>query len=66
MPFWFAVVLLILAVSGIVLSFKFLQKGKPVRILCVIGCTLLALACAAYIGLTILFVDAVQHQPPSL
>ena len=27
-------------------------------------CVLLALASVAYIGLTILFVDAVQNQPP--
>mgnify|MGYP004629704401 FL=1 len=29
-------------------------------------CVLLAVACAAYIGLTILFVDAVQNRPPIL
>mgnify|MGYP007104455035 FL=1 len=29
-------------------------------------CILLAVACAAYIGLTILFVDAVQNRPPIL
>ena len=28
-------------------------------------CALLALVLAAYIGLTLLFVDAVQHQPPT-
>lgn len=27
---------------------------------------LLALACILYIGLTLLFVDAVQNQPPAL
>ena len=27
---------------------------------------LLALVCAAYIGLTLLFVDAVSNQPPTL
>lgn len=64
MPFWLAVVLLILAAAGIVLSRKYLQKSKPALMLCIIGCALLALACAVYIGLTILFVDAVQNQPP--
>ena len=28
-------------------------------------CILLALACTVYIGLTLLFVDAVSHQPPA-
>ena len=45
-----------------VLSRRYLRK--PVQIVCIILCVLLALASAAYIGLTILFVDAVQNQPP--
>ncbi len=62
MPLWLAVVLLLLALLGIVLSRRSLQK--PVQSVCVILCVLLAAACAAYIGLTILFVDAVQNQLP--
>lgn len=62
MPLWLAVALLILSLLGIVLSRRYLRK--PMQIVCVILCVLLAVACAAYIGLTILFVDAVQHQPP--
>ena len=38
---------------------------KPLQSVCVILCVLLAAACAAYIGLTLLFVDAVQNQPPA-
>lgn len=60
MPFWLAVVLLILAVSGIVLSCRYLLKSKLARTLCIICCTLLALACVIYIGLTLLLVEAVQ------
>ena len=30
-----------------------------------LAAALLAAACAAYIGLTLLFVDAVQNQPPA-
>ena len=62
MPLWLAVVLLLLSLLGIVLSRRYLRK--TVRSICVILCILLATACAAYIGLTILFVDAVQNRPP--
>ena len=62
MPLWLAVVLLLLSLLGIVLSRRYLYK--PMQTVCIILCVLLALASAAYIGLTILLVDAVQHQPP--
>lgn len=62
MPLWLAVVLLLLSLLGIVLSRRYLRKS--VQIVCVILCVLLALASAAYIGLTVLFVDVVQNQPP--
>ena len=62
MPLWLAVVLLALSLAGIVLSRRYLRK--PMQIVCVILCVLLALACATYIGLTLLFVDAVRNQPP--
>ena len=62
MPIWLAVVLLLLSLLGIGLSRHYLRK--PVQSVCVILCVLLAAACAAYIGLTLLFVDAVQNQPP--
>ena len=63
MPLWLAVVLLVLSLTGIVFSRRYLRK--TVRLICVILCVLLAAACAAYIGLTLLFVDAVQNQPPA-
>ena len=62
MPLWLAVVLLALSLSGIFLSRRYLRK--PLQSVCVILCVLLTVACAAYIGLTLLFVDAVQNQPP--
>ena len=62
MPLWLAVVLLLMSLLGIILSRRYLRKS--VQIVCVILCVLLALASAAYIGLTILFVDVVQNQPP--
>ena len=66
MPFWLAVVLLILAVAGIVLCRKYLRHSRTARMLCIAGCALIALACAVYIGLTILFVAAVSRQAPVL
>ena len=56
MPLWLAVLLLFL-------SRRFLSR--PAQTVCVVLCILLALACAVYIGLTLLFVDAVSHQPPA-
>lgn len=63
MPLWLAAVLLLLSLLGVVLSRRYLRK--PMQMICVILCVLLAVACAAYVGLTILFVDAVQNQPPA-
>ena len=40
------------------------ELSAPRRVLRTVLCVLLAVACAAYIGLTILFVDAVQAQLP--
>ena len=59
MPLWLAAALLVLSLSGIFLSRRYLRK--PLQSVCVILCVLLA----AYIGLTLLFVDAVQNQPPA-
>lgn len=62
MPLWLAAVLLLLALLGILLARRL---GRPARTVCTVVCALLALACAVYIGLTLLFVDAIQHQPPT-
>ena len=66
MPLWLAAVLLVLAAAGIVLCRKYLRGSKTAYVLCLLFCALLALACIVYIGLTLLFVDAVRHQPPAL
>lgn len=62
MPLWLAVILLLLALLGSFLSRR--CPSRPMRTVCLVLCILLALACAVYIGLTLLFVDAVQNQPP--
>lgn len=64
MKLWVAIVLLVLAVAGIVLSARGLRQRRALRTACVVLLSLAALACAVYIGLTLLFVDAVQNQPP--
>lgn len=66
MPLWMAVILLMLAAAGIIMSCRLIPKGSKARTPCIIICALLALACAAYIGLTLLFVDAVSNQPPTI
>ena len=60
-----ALILLILAVAGIVLTLKFLRKKPKLRIICFILLSLIALILAGYIGLTAIFIDAVRNQPPA-
>lgn len=64
MKLWVAVVLLAAALIGLIASARGLRQRKTLRLVCVTLCGLLALALAVYIGLTLLFVDAVQSQPP--
>lgn len=68
MPLWMAVVLFLMTLIGIACSclrLKKLPKGRSTRILPIVGFTLLAIVCAVYIGLTLLFVGAVSSQPPA-
>ncbi len=60
-----SVLLLVLAVAGIVLVYKFLRKKPKLRIACIVLLSLIALVLAGYIGLTAIFVDAVRNQPPA-
>lgn len=61
-----AVFLLALAVAGIVLAFRYLRKKPKLRIICLVLLSLIVLVLAGYIALTLIFVDAVSHQPPAL
>ena len=61
-----AVLLLAVALAGIVLAFRYLRKKPKLRIICLVLLSLIALVLAGYIGLTLLFVYAVSHQPPTL
>ena len=65
MPLWLAVLMLLLAL-GIALSRRYLRHDRSAQALCIVVCALAALACAVYIGLTVLLVAAVQDRPPTL
>lgn len=65
MELWVAAVLLVLVVLGIVLSSRLLKQKNKLRVFCMAVCILAALALMIYIGLTVIFVYAVQNQPPT-
>lgn len=58
--------LLAVAVIGIVLTSKYLRERRALCIACIVLLSLIALALICYIGLTLIFIDAVQNQPPAL
>ena len=60
-----AVLLLVVAVAGMVLAFRYLRKKPKLRIICLVLLSLIVLVLAGYIGLTLIFVDAVRNQPPA-
>ena len=57
--------LLAVAVIGIVLTSKYLRERRALCIACIVLLSLIALAFICYIGLTLIFIDAVQNQPPA-
>ena len=59
------VLLLLCTAAGIAACGIFLRGKKMLRAVLIALLSLLALALAAYIGLTLLFVYAVQSQPPA-
>lgn len=61
-----AILLLAVAIIGIVLTVKYLRERRTLRVVSIVLLSLIALALACYIGLTLIFVDAVQNQPPAL
>ena len=60
-----AVLLLVVAVAGIVLAFRYLRKKPKLRIICLVLLSLIVLVLVGYIALTLIFVDAVRNQPPA-
>ena len=57
-----AILLLVVAVAGIVLVYRYLRKKPKLRVVCLVLLSVIALVLAGYIALTLLFVYAVSHQ----
>ena len=64
MMFGMAAVQLILIIAGIILAVRGLQQRKILCIIIIVLLSVFGLALAVYMGLTMLFVDAVRSQPP--
>lgn len=64
MTLWAAVLLFLMVLAGIAAISLCLRKKRILRITCIVLLSLAALTLACYIGLTILFINAVQNQPP--
>ena len=60
-----AVLLLVVAVAGIVLAFRYLREKTKLRIICLVLLSLIVLVLVGYIALTLIFVDAARNQPPA-
>ena len=60
MPTWLAAVIMLLALAGIVSARKYLRSRRALQILCTVFCIFLALACAVYIGLTVLLLSLIH------
>ena len=65
MTMYAALILLIVAVAGIVLAFRFLRDKPKLRIICLVLLSLIALALVGYIGLCAIFAYAIYTQPPT-
>ena len=61
-----AILLLAVAVTGIVLVFRYLREKPKLRIICLVLLSLIVLVLVGYIGLTLIFVDSISHQPPTM
>ena len=59
-----AVLLFLIVLIGIAAVSLCLRQKRRLCIVCIALLSLIALALACYIGLTVLFVSAVQKQPP--
>lgn len=60
-----AVLLFVLAVSGTIVSARFLREKKTLRIIFMTLCIVIAAVLAVYIGLTAILLDAASNKPPT-
>lgn len=65
MELWMACVLLLIGIGAIAAAAHGLRQHKALRAICIVLCALAAFACAVYIGLTFIFVEAVRNSPPA-
>ena len=66
MPLWLVMILLLIALGRMAVAYRYTPQGSTAQILCIIACSLTAIACAVYIALTVLFINAVSNRPPEL
>lgn len=60
-----AILLFAAALAGVFAAMVFLRQKKVLRVVCMTLCILIAVILAAYIGLAVLFLEAIQNQPPA-
>lgn len=60
-----AILLFAASLAGVFAAMVFLRQKKVLRIVCMSLCILIAVILAAYIGLAVLFLEAIQNQPPA-
>ena len=60
-----AVLLFVLAVSGAIVSARFLREKKTLRIIFMTLCIIIAAVLAVYIGLTAILLDAASNKSPT-
>lgn len=60
-----AILLLVVAVAGIMLIFRYMREKPKLRIVCLVLLSLIVLVLVGYIALTLIFVDAARNQPPA-
>lgn len=63
MQLWVAILLFLLSVAGAVLSARKLRHNKPLRVVCIALCAVIAAACAVYIVLTAIMLYAASTTP---
>lgn len=59
-----AILLLVVAVAGIMLIFRYMREKPKLRIVCLVLLSLIVLVLVGYIALTLIFVDAARNQLP--
>lgn len=62
MQLWVAILLFFLSIACVVLSARKLRHNKPLRVVCIALCAVIAAACAVYIVLTVIMLYAASTK----